>query len=273
MNETPLYRYGDKQLFAGDFRRALQEVAVAVGDLCYCHTAMSAFGRFPIDGHEIVAHLANVLGDAVGVRDSGTLMLPAFCFDFYEGKTYDPVATPGRTGALNEYIREIPGTVRTEHPTFSSVLWGCSRRGLAHLDMDAFGQHSVFGVLHREDCRPYLAGKILCFGVPFWKCATFVHYVEQCWGVPYRTMKVFTGKVLVDGNEQWQTCSHFARPLDGSIVADFRELENRLRENGDMKVASVGNGEITCVSANAVYKTAWTMLDDDPYSLVERREA
>lgn len=241
-----------------DILEAIRHLGVGKSDTVYVHSDVRSF----LNREDVEAGMVERLDQINNCFPiaAAEVVMPTFNFDFARGIPYDPVRTPSCTGILTERFRQC-GLPRTGHPMFSHV---CSiiPSGFLRTDNDAFGQHSVFGVLHRR------GGKIVCLGVPFWKCCSFVHYVEQCWGVPYRQLKVFTGKVLVDGKEEWRTCSHFARPLDGSVNADFRELERRLRESGAMQSATVGRGEITCVSADTVYQTAWKMLDDDPYSLV-----
>jgi len=246
-----------------DILRALRIRGLSRQDTVYVHSDVRAF-IVRVESREAAIGQLDWINTTL-LCAAAEVVMPTFNFDFAQGITYDPAQTPSRMGVLTERFRQS-GTWRTAHPMFSH---SCNERSSAFLqtDNDAFGQHSVFGVLHR------LGGKIVCLGVPFWKCCSFVHYVEQCWGVPYRTMKYFTGKVVVDGKEEWRTCSHFARPLDGSVNADFRELERRLRDSGAMRTMIVGQSEITCVSADDVYKTAWAMLDDDPYSLIEKRIA
>jgi aminoglycoside 3-N-acetyltransferase len=67
---------------------------------------------------------------------------------------------------------------------------------LRDLSKDSFDAGSIFGRLHRS------RRKLVFFGASFQAC-TFLHYVEQMHGIPYRYMKTFSGRIG-DGAEEYE---------------------------------------------------------------------
>ncbi len=131
-------------------------------------------------------------------------------------------------------------------------------------DMDAFGLGSVFGRLYG------MHSKILFVGVPFAKCCTFVHFIEQLWAVPYRQQRHFQGKVLENGVEVERKCSHFAKPQDGSVVADFQPLETLLRNENYLKETEVDGGTVGVAETRYVFQCARKLLSENMESLITR---
>ncbi len=247
-----------------DFLRALSVAGIRGGDICLVHTSLLTFGRPKTDGATIAAELSRVLQDAVS--PAGTLILPTFSYSFCKDQEFNVQETPGTVGALNEFFRKQPGVLRTAHPIFSFAIWGQRQIEMMAVDDDSFGRESLFGKLHA------LNGKIVSFGAGN-KACTFVHYVEQCYGVPYRYMKTFSGTVIDRGVARKRDCQYFVRHLDDDLMPTPVHLDSKLRHKGHAKVSSVGAGQVIAVDAKDLYETAWEMLDADIFSLCERKQS
>ena len=243
---------------------ALRALGIQAGDCCYCHADMTPFMRGKDRQREIIGAWAEALEEALP-SDTATMILPTFCWDFYHGKVYDPATTPCNTGCLNETLRRRPEYARTKHPVFSHIVRGKRTNTFLETGMDAFGLSSVFGRLNG------IRSKILFIGVPFYKCCTFVHFIEQLWGVPYREPRYFTGKVCEHGRISEVRCSHYARPADGSVVADFVPLETLLRNENYLSEVEVDGGKIGVVDAGYVFQAARKLLSENVESLIERK--
>ena len=124
------------------------------------------------------------------------------------------------------------------------------------IDKDSFGKDSIFGKLHSNN------GKLLFLGAPFLSC-TFLHYIEQDYGVTYRYMKTFKGKIKAGGSVYEDACTFFVRRLDKHITLDTTRLEKYLLDKGVMKEVRVGYGRILLVEADALFKEGKKLLDED----------
>ncbi len=248
-----------------NYMAALRAVGVKADDVCYCHSDMTPFMLGRDEPRELRDAWGEALEETLPV-ETATLILPTFCWDFYEGKLYDPQTARCNTGCLNEHLRNRPGYFRTPHPAFSHIVRGRCTAGFLETDMDAFGLGSVFGRLYG------MHSKILFVGVPFAKCCTFVHFIEQLWGVPYRQQRHFRGKVLTNGVEAEQKCSHFAKPLDGSVTADFEPLETLLRNENFLRETEVDGGTVGAVETRFVFQCARKLLSENVESLITRNK-
>ena len=131
------------------------------------------------------------------VTEEGTLLFPAYTWDFCKGKAFDVRRTPCRVGALNNWVlTQRRDFQRTQHPIYSFLVWGRRAADLLALqNRDAFASDSPFAYLHRH------GGKMLLFDVSLQRGFTFMHYVEESVHVPYRYLKAFRAS-YIDANGQ-----------------------------------------------------------------------
>lgn len=148
------------------------------------------------------------------VTDEGTLIFPTYSWEFCQGNGFDYYNTIPRTGGLGRIALGMEGFFRTQHPIYSFAVWGKEANELCAMqNKSAFGNDSPFHYLN-EKCVEHLM-----IGIPFIKGYTFVHYVEELVGVPYRYMKDFTGKYIdADGKESIRTYSMNVRDYDMDMV-------------------------------------------------------
>ena len=170
------------------------------------------------------------------VTEDGTLLFPLFTWDFCHGLPFDIRHTPGRVGALNNWIfAKRKDFRRTMHPIYSFLVWGKrAPEFLAMENHDSFGSDSPFAYLHRH------GGKMLLFDVCVERSFTFVHYVEECIHAPYRYLKAFRGTYVdAEGQETERTYTMYVQDLSISseklLYDDFlaeKEVLDRFSWNG-----------------------------------------
>lgn len=162
------------------------------------------------------------------VGPEGTLLIPAFNWGFCKGETFDIRKTVSKTGALGNAALKRADFKRSRHPLYSFMVWGRDRELLTEMDpKDAFGPGTIFEYLHQNKA------KALVIGLPTLAGLTFIHYVEQIVGVPYRYAKDFTaGYVDDNGVESVKTYSMFVRDLemDPRHIDGFRPLGEILEQ-------------------------------------------
>lgn len=133
---------------------------------------------------------ANAFLDALLQRlgPEGTLMVPAFNWDFCKGVPFDVRTAKSRVGVLGDIAAQRPDFVRTCHPLYSFAVWGKHAQALNSAPVKTcFGADSPFAFMHAHDAQALVVGLSPTAGT------TFVHYVEQCMHVPFRYEKEFAG--------------------------------------------------------------------------------
>ncbi|MBB0231503.1 AAC(3) family N-acetyltransferase, partial [Streptomyces calidiresistens] len=150
--------------------------AIGPGDVLLVHASLRALGS------PSPRRVADVLLDLLGTE--GTLVVPSFTPDNTDPEDwertcgvavprswwpglrndlppFDPMRTPGhRTGAFAEYIRTLPGSVRSNHPHTSFTAVGREAGRIANVhDLNChFGERSPLGTLYALDAKVLLLG-------------------------------------------------------------------------------------------------------------------
>lgn len=254
--DAALYELDDGNLSRSDFLNTLAKVGIKAGDVVFVHSDISSFGRMAAGSNNHLADaIIEVFEEAVG--DDGLIIMPTFSYSFCRNEIYDPSATPSTVGILTEAFRQRPGVVRTVHPIFSVAVWGKDKYSFVEdLGKDSFDRQSVFGKLHRRD------GKILFFGADFQTC-TFLHYIEQAHGVPYRYMKSFHGTIRDSGKEHEDSYTYLVRSMDGNVETDTARLEEYLLGRNLMREVALGGGRILMIKAEVLFNNVNRLLDED----------
>jgi aminoglycoside 3-N-acetyltransferase len=184
--------------------------------------------------------------------------MPTFTYSFCRGAIYDPDQSPSTVGVLTEYFRRQPHTTRTLHPIFSAAIKGKHQANLQSVDQDAFGKDSIFGKLHA------MKGRLVFLGTSMHAC-TYIHYVEQSHGIPYRFMKTFPGIIREKGQEYPAEATYFVRYLDRNVNLDLQRFESYLLQKGLMQEVRLGHGRILSAEADVIFREGCQLLDKDIY--------
>ncbi len=254
-SNTPLYEHNSQLKNKNCFIKALKELGVHNGDLLFVHSDISVFGKLATkDKEKLLKALTESITETVS--DEGTVIMPAFSYSFTKNEPFDLGKTRSTVGILTEYFRNRSDVVRTKHPIFSVAIWGKLQEQLFNTGKDSFGEDSIFEKLHENK------GKLIFFGAPFQSC-TYLHYIEQAYGVPYRYIKTFKG-TIIDGDEEYEDeCTFFVRDLDKNVQLDTTRLEKHLLDSGLMKCTKVGGGNIMVIDAGALYDEGFKLLKKD----------
>lgn len=242
-----------------DVRKALEKIGVKERDIIMVHSDIGTFGKLgTADRDFLLKSLIDALKEVIG--PGGTIVMPTFTYSFYKNKPYDIKNSKSTVGVLTEYFRKLNGVSRSAHPTHSVALWG-NKKELLDVGNDTFDRHSIFGKLHK------LNAKHVFLGVSFQKSCTFVHYIEQMHGVPYRYMKTFKGKITVNNKVKDGSISLYYRYFFFSN--SFLRLENHLLKKGLLKQQNVGNSSISMIDSNSLFDECCKLLDKDEYYLLK----
>lgn len=182
-------------------------------------------------GKLVLGEIIDCLQTLVG--QTGTLLFPAFNWDFCKGVGFDYRKTPARTGALPKEALRRSDFARTAHPLYSFAVWGAHKEELLENHApDAFGEGTIFELLYRWEA------KVLVIGMSALAGTTYIHHVEQIVGVPYRYQKEFTADYTdAAGNCEKRTYRMYVRDLemDPRHIDGFRPLEEKMRGEGTIQ--------------------------------------
>lgn len=241
---------------------ALANVGIKPGDVVLIHSDMRALGKPDSITHsrEILPFYLQILQNAVGPE--GTLAVPAY---FYEYARYaipfDVETSPVSLslGAFSRYLAALPHRVRSCNPLQSIAAIGKRAQELA--GGNSLSGYGITSPWHR---LRMIGGKILFIGVTI-QPMTYVHYIEQQYGVPHMYCKVFQTPIYRAGNLLSGQPISAVRYLDYDITYDLNNFEAKLIQQNQLKIASVGHGSIRCGSTQEIFDTGISCLDNDPY--------
>jgi aminoglycoside 3-N-acetyltransferase len=252
------------KLLMKDLATSLASLGLLHGDTVLIHSDLSRVG--PVHGISerdgILEAYYQALRGVIG--EEGTVVALS-CTESYArtGQPFTYETSPSEQGVFSEYLRCKAGSIRSMHPLFSVTALG-SRSGEICRDASrsAFGYDSPFDRLFRMD------GKILCIGVTL-HYMTFVHYVEQRYGVPYSFTKEWTYPVYRDGKPDQSRYFAFVRYLDSGIEYDFSRLIGDLEKDGAVLSARAGLSSCHLVRCSDVFTTAMNGLHKDIFYLLK----
>lgn len=244
-----------------DLDRHLGELGLSQGQSIVVHSRLISFGR--IEGG--VGAVYDALRRSVGPH--GTIAVPVYTFDLRSDDLYDPRRTPSTdAGVLSEYVRRLPGAVRSPCPVHSHAALGPAASLLQDGAGDvSFGPRSDFETMGRAGFS------LLLLGCTFDEGATFVHHVEALVGVPYREWIWLPRRVLVAGAERPLSVRYYARASD-AWAEDHDRVRPVLERAGVLRSAACPFGASYRVRLADLEEVVRAMLRNDPYAVVRRAD-
>ena len=202
---------------------------------------------------------------------SGTLLLPAFNFDFNKGMPFDIRSTPSHMGGLTEAARARPDTHRSGHPVYSFLAIGKHAAAFGAINnQSGYGADSPFAVLRDLD------GQIGVLGLPDQKSMTFYHHVEEMQAVPYRYHKVFDGQYTdAGGRQSVRRYGIFVRNIEEGVLTHVDPAGEAMWAAGLYAGDRPGEGTgFRTISANAMFNFVSKIVTEGrAEGLLYKREA
>lgn len=227
-----------------------RDSGVQEGDILLVHSSLKRlFERYST--LDIVLNVEDILYSFLqAVGQSGTLLFPAFNFDFAKGIAFNINTTPSHMGALTEAARKHPLAVRTGHPIHSFVVIGARSDEFKNVDnFSSFGTDSPLGLLHK------MGGKIAVLNMPEKGSMTYYHYIEEMCELDHRYHKVFTGNYTdYSGVTELRDYGMFVRHLDRGIRPNINPAGELMWKEGLYSGSRPYEGYgLRVVSARAAY--------------------
>ncbi len=238
---------------AAQFAKAIRGLGVKKGMNLVVHSTFSSLGRVP-EGAEAICR---ALEDAIG--EGGTLVMPTFTFNLYEGKQFgapfEVEKSPSCTGILSETFRQMPGVLRSYDPCHAYAAWGANARRYVE------GHHLVptvdikcpLGLLEEDD------GWALTISAD--AAVTFMHVVESSWGAICLGTRTEEYDAVLHGGRKVKLRTWSWRKNTCAKCPEHRTLEifQLMRRGGTLREARLGNAHLQLFRL-ADYRKAYETL-------------
>lgn len=243
-----------------DLLALLDKVGAADARVLYIHSGIS-FGKpdLGLRRHDLLAILYDVV-TSLGVP---AICVPTFTFSFCNGQNYNVQTSASKMGAFNEYIRRLPGALRSVDPLMSNAIIGNNPELLLPEGKNSVGEGSTFDKLHQLGSGV----KFLFLGTTVSECFTYTHYVEERLGSPYRYNRAFTG-TITDGNKTWEDTYNLFVRYKGVRPSTVGSLELDLLERRLLRKVPCGDSSISCVGESDAWDTIMEHLRRDALAYI-----
>jgi len=236
----------------------LKLLGLREGSLVLVHSSLKSLSHVSIHPRLIVQALRKAVGR------SGTILMPALSYQHVtpEHPYFSEEHTPGHVGALPEYFRKQPGTIRSIHPTHSVCGSGPLAEALLsrhHLDHTPAGPNSPFSLL------PKYGGKILFMGCGL-RPNTSMHAIEEVVGPEY----LFDG--LVDYTIRTKQ-SEYALRMQRYKFRGYDQRYERvadLLEGNELKTGRLLTAQVHVMESAALWRKALPVLQRDHFYFMDR---
>ena len=197
----------------------------------------------------------------------GTLLFPAFNYDFCSGKAFDYKNTPPSTviGSLSLSAFKREDFKRTKHPVFSFMVWGKNQDKFVSLEnIDAFGIDSPFGLLYK------LKAKMLLIDIDYNKSFTYIHFVEHQENAPYRYHKSFTAEYITNNSKKTKTYKLFVRDIEKGVTNNINPTGKILEDKNVSKIYKFFDNKSTwrLIDLYKAYDIIAYQIKNNPLNLV-----
>lgn len=249
-------------------KAALQALDILPGDVVFIHSDVRALGLPDevSDPAELLPFYYETIREQLG--DHGTLCVPAYFYEYARFNTpFDAHVSPVSLslGSLSSYIAGQPDAVRSLNPLQSIASVGAQAEAIS-----GGGSLSGYGVTSPWHKIHNLNGKFVFLGVTL-QPMTFVHYIEQQFGVPHLYFKVYNTPIYQNGEQVKGTPVSAVRYLDYSIEYDLASFEKELSDRKLLKKIALGRGEVRAVAAQDAFRIGIACLDQNPYFFLKRK--
>lgn len=237
-----------------DLVTGFKDLGLQAGDTVLVHSSYKSFGGVESGPQDVIEALLEVL------TPEGTLIMPAFNFDFNKGKPWDVRMSPSQMGVITEIARTDPRFKRVFHPIYSFSITGKHAAELTQARYkSSYERTSIFGRLRD------LEGKIMVIGLSYNNSMTFFHHIEQMEGVDYRFIKKFTGEVTDENGSTWvDTFDMLVRDLDKGVHTMVDPMGALLEERGYIQSRRIGEADVKLMKANDVYAVTAVEMRKNP---------
>jgi aminoglycoside 3-N-acetyltransferase len=257
-----------KHISRSELEDALYAVGVNRGCLLHVQSALKRIG--PVEGGStrkgILEFYLETISNLIGSEGTLTVLTATMSCGYY-GKPFVHEATPSEVGVFSEHVRCQPLAVRSLHPIMSlSSLGAMASEICGRPHFNAYGIHSPWNFLEEKNAVICTLGLGLDNGGGG---ATYFHYLESRYGVPYQYRKQLSIPVFRNGSEITGVFTMDVRYLDFGIEYNTVSFKERLYREGIASMVPIGGASIWAAPAKLIMKRGAELLDEDRFMLLK----
>lgn len=166
------------QPFVAEIKQILHGLGVSPDAVLFFHADAEAMGLSRSQAEALVSALVRAVGPQV------TLVMPTLTAR--EGRPrppFNPLTSPSDCGMIAETFRQLPGTIRSHHATYSAAALGPQAQALTKGHRLATGRPSIWGESTFGDASPWYQmyaqdAWCLCVGVP-WPENVWIPFIQS----------------------------------------------------------------------------------------------
>ena len=253
-----------------DLIQALGRLDLKPGDIALVHSDLRPF-RLPegcATENEVVDFYYNAFQHVLGPQ--GTLAVPAYFYEFARaGEPFivetSPVSKP--LGVFSSYINKNSRRVRSLSPLQSIAAIGHKAQVLCGgPSLAGYGTTSPWHHLRK------LRGKLVFLGTSL-QPMTYVHHIEQQFGVPHLYTKIYPYPVIKNGVKLAGQVTSAVRYLDYGIEYDLRAFQAELVRQKVLTETQLNGAPLYAVGAEEAFRVGINMLLYNPYAFLKKTPA
>ena len=247
-----------------DIKAAYHAAGVSRGCTVLLKTDIRFLGLFDNKGYgdDVLQAHVDVLSELIDLS-VGTLVVSTSSTNLSNTDIiFDIHNTPSERGVLTEFIRQLPGAVRSFHPFHSYAAIGKDAESIvSNVSRHAFGFETP------KERLINMNALCVSVGLPVTATCTTVHHVEFLIGVPYRYTKEFLHPVLRDDSVRYELFYLYVyyrqceinRNRGVKIFQEFYDQGYKVQE------AILGRGIVYSYSLSDFYKSTMNAFKKDIY--------
>ena len=185
------------------------------------------------------------------VTPNGTLMFPAYNWNFCNGTSFKYLETQSLTGALSNLTLKRKDFLRSLNPIYSFSIYGKDKIKISKLKhKSCFGLNSPFGYLIKSN------GKNLFIDLDYKEALTYVHVAEETVKVNYRYLKKFTGSYFdINNKRKKKSFLMYVRKrkmAESTLI--HKKFDNILKKNKALKIIKFKGHKFSIIDLKKTYQ-------------------
>lgn len=244
-----------------DILSSYAAVGVERGRIIYVTGNFGRLGEYQESGKNLLlnAHLS-ALRELLGA--SGTLVVPTHTFSLCNtDNVFDLENTKSETGPFTDLVRRQPGAVRQLHPYSSVTALGYNAAKICqNTSRHVYGGNSPFQRMVDNDAL------FISVGQNLERTIALIHHIEFIMGVPYRYVKEFVHRCIVDGVEIKGLFYLHVLRRECDIERDRNEKIMRyFRDTKHVEKRNLGKSFVESLSMKEFYAEITKLFSNDLY--------
>jgi aminoglycoside 3-N-acetyltransferase len=256
--------------FEKELTNCLKDIGLSKVKDIYITGNLTALGRIRINKTLKMGLLLKAFQNNIGI--DGTIFSTAASMNLCNTKIpFDIDKTPShQMGAFAEYFRQLPDTIRTNHPFWSICGLGKNANKLKRVSRHAFGVGSPWSIFLRLNATQ------VNMGLHPSRAVTLIHHIETIVGVPYRYTKEFLHPIVYGNKIKeelfYQLVMYRASSIRKKIALNehfFDELKSKnllheIEHSSGLKLWSFKMADFFDVAINFFVDDIYTYLEYPP---------